>query len=333
MKKSNTLKEFCAALQSCDDFLLTCHANPEGDAIGSILALDSLLRKLGKKTTIVCQDRFPRRLSCLSSARWKTLEDLAAGENTRFRGVVLADCANPDRLGEVQKLIGSEAVIFNVDHHISNTYFGHFNYVIPTAAATGEVVLDLFRYFTVPLDKEDATNIYVAISTDTGSFRYGNTSAQSHRHICDLIERGIDIEAINEALYATYSLNKLKLYSRLLARVRTALGGQVAWVVLKRRDLSRCGADDEDMEGFVDMLRLVHEVKIAFVIIELRNHGGLKVSFRSKGAYDVNQIALDFNGGGHKKAAACVLKTSVKKAEKMVLERLAAQLKKGDGSC
>jgi phosphoesterase RecJ-like protein len=327
LQKGHLLKKFCEALQQHDHFLLTCHVNPEGDAIGSVLAAESLLRRLGKKTKVVCADAFPKRLSCLSSERWHQLKDLSEAEQ-KWDAVLTADCPTLDRLGDVNKLIHEGTAVFNLDHHVSNVCFGRYNYIVPTAAATGEVVLDLFDYFKIPLTKEDATNIYVAISTDTGSFRYGNTPIKSHQIACRLIETGIDIEKINEAIYATYSLNKLNLYSRLFRRVRTALDGQVAWVDLRQEDLSRSGADFEDTEGFVDILRLIREVKVAFFVIELPGHKNVKVSFRSKGSHDVNKVATSLGGGGHKKAAACILKTSARKAETMVLEQLVKEFRK-----
>lgn len=322
LKKGQSLKSFCEALLQYDHFLLTCHVNPEGDAIGSVLAVDSLLRRLGKKTKVVCADSFPKRLSCLSSERWHVLRDLPESDR-KFGAILTADCPMLDRLGDVAQLTQPETAIFNLDHHVSNIFFGKYNYVVPTASATGEVVLDLFDHFRIALTREEAANIYVAISTDTGSFRYGNTSIKTHQIACRLIETGIDIEKINEAIYATYSLNKLNLYSRLFRRVKTALDGQVAWVVLKQEDLSRSGANFEDTEGFIDILRLIREVKVAFFVIELPGRKNVKVSFRSKGAHDVNQVATALNGGGHKKAAACILqKTSTKRAEKIVLEQL-----------
>ncbi|MFA7000890.1 MAG: bifunctional oligoribonuclease/PAP phosphatase NrnA [Candidatus Omnitrophota bacterium] len=327
MSHRHALKEFCQALRRYDRFLLTCHVHPEGDAIGTVLAMDSLLRRLGKKTAVVCQDSFPNRLSCLSSKRWNCLEDLPA-ERRNFDAVVLADCPNTDRLGEVRNLIKPDMTIFNLDHHVSNSGFGHYNYVVPTASATGEVLLDLFGYFRLPVTREEATNIYVAVSTDTGSFRYGNASVKTHQVASRLIRTGIDIEKINEALYATYSLNKLNLYSRLLGRVRTALNGQVAWVILRQEDLRRSGAIYEDTEGFIDMLRLIREVVVAFVVIELPGGKKVKVSFRSKGSHDVNRLAVRFGGGGHKKAAACVLEVPAGTAQRRVLEQLAREFPK-----
>lgn len=294
---------------------------PEGDAVGSILAVDSLLRRLGKKTTVVCEDAFPERLHCLSSKRWNRADEIKKPASA-FKALVVADCPNLDRIGRVKNLITPETLIFNIDHHISNVHFGHYNYVRPEAAASGEVVIDIFKKLRLRLTKDEAANLYVALTTDTGSFKYGNTTVHCHKIAAELIRVGINLEKINEELYATYSLNKINLYSRLLSRVKTTAGGRVAWAVMRREDLEHSGAGYEDTEGFIDFLKYLKEVKVAFFMSEMANGREVKVSFRSKGKYDVNQIATYFKGGGHKKASGCTLNTTVEEAEKQILDRL-----------
>ena len=291
---------------------------PEGDAIGSILAMESLLKRLGKKTFVVCEDPFPERLAFLSDSRWNQAKDVQKSPSA-FKALVVADCPTLERIGAVKQLVTRETVIFNVDHHISNVRFGHHNYIRPEAAASAEVVMDIFKYFKLPLTKREAMDLYVALSTDTGSFKYSNTTVHSHQLAAELIATGIDIERINEQIYATYSLNKMNLYSRLLVRVKTAFGGRVAWVGMRREDLRKSGATYEDPEGFIDFLKYLKEVKIAFFMSEMPQDGRIKVSFRSKGKYDVNKIATLFDGGGHKKASGCTLQGTLEDARKKIL--------------
>ncbi len=320
--KSDSLKKFCEALKSHDHYLLSCHVLPEGDAVGSILAMDSLLRRLGKKTMVVCQDSFPERLCFLSGHRyWHRADDLKK-KGLSFKTLVVADSPTLDRIGRVKNLLHPDAVIFNIDHHVSNACFGHFNYIRPEAAASAEVITEIFHYLKIPISKEDAANLYVAISTDTGSFKYSNTTVHCLRIAAELLTAGIDVEKINEQIYATYSLNKINLYSRLLARVRTAARGRVAWAEMKREDLLHSGANYEDTEGFIDFLKYLKEVKVAFFLVEMPHTAEVKVSFRSKGNYDVNKIATHFSGGGHKKASGCTLKMTIEDAEKVVLKKI-----------
>ncbi|MCB9799978.1 MAG: bifunctional oligoribonuclease/PAP phosphatase NrnA [Candidatus Omnitrophica bacterium] len=319
MKKriNHSLNDFCKALKRHDRFLLSCHVAPEGDAIGSMLAMASLLKRLGKKITLVCDDVFPARLPCLSSKGWNQPHQIKKSAKT-FEALLTTDCPNLGRTGHVSRLISQDTVIFNIDHHISNNYFGHYNYVCPDRGATGEVVYDIYEHLKMPLTREDAKNLYVAISTDTGSFKYSTTTVHSHRVAEKLISTGIDIEKINEQIYATYSLNKMQLYSRLLGRVKTSFGGRVAWGEMRQSDLKKSGATYEDTEGFIDFLRYMKEVKIVFFMSEMNPHQ-VKVSFRCKEHYDVNKIATHFGGGGHRKASGCIIDKPLKIAEKMIL--------------
>jgi len=320
--KFHSLSEFCGQLKRYDHFLLSCHVNPEGDAIGSMLAMDSLLRRLGKKTTVVCQDRFPERyLACLRDSRWRQVHHFCKRKR-RFDALVLTDCPVPDRIGEVQKLIRPETVVFNIDHHVSNTGFGHFNFVKADAAATAEVVYEIFKGLNLKLTRREATDLYIALSTDTGSFKYSNTTANSHRMAADLIATGINIERINDALHGTISLNKIKLYRRLFRRIRTAAQGSIAWVGMTLKDLKHSRTTYEDAEGFIDFLRYMKEVKIAFFMTEFHRRDSVKVSFRGKGPYDVNRIATHFKGGGHKKASGCLMRSSLENAEKEIVRHI-----------
>lgn len=313
-----SLKAFADGLRKHKTFLLSCHISPEGDAIGSMLAMASLLTRLKKKVYVVCQDEFPERLSFLSSRHWRRTCELKKAPE--FDALVLTDCPTLERIGDVQTLIGNDVTIFNIDHHISNDYYGKYNYVKPDAAATAEVVLEIFEHFKMRLTKEDAKNLYVGVATDTGSFKYSNTTYRTHQIAAKLIRTGIDIEKINDQIHGRFSLASMKLYSRIMGRIRSAGHGKLAWASMSREDLAKSGAAEEDIEGFIDFIRYLKGVKIAFFLYELGQGKGVRVSFRSIGAADVNKIATHFNGGGHKKASGCLLKTSLAKAEKMIVK-------------
>ena len=323
-----SLVELCRSLKKKDRFLLASHVDPEGDAVGSVLALDCLLRRLGKKSLIVCEDPFPDRLGCLPKKRWNQVKDIS-GDRT-FDALVVADCPTLERIGSVQKFLKPSTQIFNIDHHISNDRFGHYNLIQPQAAACGEVVYDMFQWFKLKLTREEATALYVSIATDTGSFKYSNTTVKSHQIASELIQTGINIEEINDSLYATYSLEKIQLYSLLLGRVKKSQDGAVAWVGLTRNDLARTRATYEDTEGFIDFLKYIKEVKFSFFMSEMdgSESGQVRVSFRSKGDYDVAQIAAHFGGGGHKKAAGCTIHGTLEEAAEQILNQIKSALSK-----
>lgn len=325
-KKNSSLAGFCSALKKKNDFLLASHLNPEGDAVASVLAMDSLLRRLGKKTLIACEDPFPERLVALSGKRWNQVKDVPSTRH--FDALVVADCPTLERVGEVKKLISPDTEIFNIDHHISNTFFGHYNYIQPQASACGEVIYDIFKFFKLKIDRDEAVSLYVSISTDTGSFKYSNTTVKAHQIASELIKSGIDIEKINDGLYATYSLEKIHLYSLLLGKVQTTEDGTIAWVGLTKNDLRQTGATYEDTEGFIDFLKYIKEVKFSFFMSEMDGlqNGQVRVSFRSKGQYDVAQVASHFGGGGHKKAAGCTIHGSLEQATEWILAQLKTAL-------
>ena len=325
-KKSDSLKTFCEALKKQKSFLLASHVNPEGDAVACVLAMESLLRRLGKKTMIVCEDPFPERLSVLPSDRWNQVKDVSS--NKKFDAIIICDCPTLERIGKTHSLIDSEMQIFNIDHHVTSSMFGTYNYVQPKAAACGEVVYDIFKYFKKPMTKAEAICLYVSISTDTGSFKYSNTSVKSHQIASELLSLGLDVEAINDGLYATYSLHKIRLYSRLLNRVRTEHQGDVAWVGMTRQDLEESGATYEDTEGFIDFLKYIREVKYAFFLSENGGARSIRVSLRSKGKHDVSTVATRLGGGGHQKASGCTIHASIDEAAEKVLREIYKELDK-----
>ncbi len=325
-KVDHQIAEFCKGLESKSHFILASHVNPEGDAVACLLAMESLLKRLGKKTIIVCEDPFPARLRCLDSKHWNQVKDVKLDPN-QYDALVVADCPTLERVGTTRRFVNEKTTIFNIDHHVTNLRFGTYNFVQPKASACGEVVYEFFKYFKLPLTKEEAAALYVSISTDTGSFKYSNTTVGSHLIAAELIKTGIDIEAINEDLYATYSLNQMKLYSLLMGRVRNEFNGQVAWVGMRRHDLHSSGATYEDAEGFIDFLKYMQEVQFAFFLLETETPNQIRVCLRAKGHHDVSKIAIHFGGGGHSKAAGCIIEGTLQKAADLLLAEIRKELK------
>ncbi len=290
-----------------------------------LLAMDSLLRRLGKKSLIVCEDPFPERLNVLPSKRWNQVKDVKNTDG--FDAVLVADCPTLERIGKTMELVKPEMSVFNIDHHHTNRMFGDYNYVQTKAAACGEVVYDIFKFFRIPIKKDEATAMYVSINTDTGSFKYSSTTERTHQITAELIKKGLDIEKINDHLYATYSLHKMRLYSRLMAKVQTDHYGDIAWVGMTREDLHHSGASYEDTEGFIDFLKYIREVKFAFFMSETGTHHSIRVSFRSKGKCDASKVAACFGGGGHQKASGCTMEgRNLDEAAQVILAEIHKQL-------
>jgi len=287
-------------IHDSESFLVTGHVNPEGDCVGSIFAVEQLLKQLGKKTYVVCQDPIPRDLEFLNLS-WLTVDDL----DSEFicDCVIAVDTPHLKRLGSVGEFIKDHSQILVIDHHVSNCGFGHVNVVDAQASSCGEMIYALYQEMNQSISELVAALLYIAISTDTGSFRYSNTTQQTHTVIAALIGTGIDIHAINEKIYSSTTRARFDLFKRYLSRVSFNGSNRVAWSYLTGEDLADCSGTADDLEGFVNYLRDINGVEIAFFAFQKEKTGPTKLSFRAKGAADVNRLASHFHGGGHAKAA------------------------------
>jgi len=305
-------------LNTADSFLIASHINPEGDSVGSVFAMEYLLHKLGKKTTVVCQDQIPGDCKFLNVS-WVLYDQIK--EPPQFQWAVVLDSPSIERIGSVSKLITEGSKIINIDHHISNKYFGTCNIVAPDASSCGEMLYSIFKHLGISITKEVASFLYTAISTDTGSFRYQNTTEYTHSVISDLIHSGIDINYLNEQLFSNISPQKIKLLERFLHNVHFSQDKTIAWSFLTNNDFLSVNAKPEDSEGFVNILRDVKGVNIAFLACENNDSPRIKISLRSKGDSDVNKVAKIFGGGGHAKASGCTIEDTLNGAVEQLLSK------------
>ncbi|MBU6428065.1 MAG: bifunctional oligoribonuclease/PAP phosphatase NrnA [Cyanobacteria bacterium REEB65] len=290
-------------LRSHPRWIVASHMNPDGDTLGSAIALKQLLRALGHDVWHFCPDPAPRSCDFLEGAA-EVQQTLPSGDDW---GVATLDAAEIGRFGEPWATVLSQyRPLVVIDHHISNTAFGTHNLILPHDAATGEVVYRLFEHFGIAIDPVAANALYVAIVTDTGSFRYDGTSPTTHRMAARLIESGVKPGWVNQQLYERISRTSMLLQSLALSQARFACDGLVAWTYVSRAMLAEAGASDEECEGIVERLRATEGVDTAVFVRELSD-GRLKASLRSKGLVDVNAVAGRFGGGGHVRAAGCTL--------------------------
>ncbi len=313
-------------IHDAESFLVTGHINPEGDCVGSIFGVALLLRQLGKKVSVVCQDPIPRDLTFLNLS-WLQVSDL--DQDFSCDCVISVDTPNLNRLGTVGEYIKDHPSIIVIDHHVSNGEFGLENVVDATASSCGEMIYHLYKEMNIPIDKEVAALLYIAISTDTGSFRYSNTTQLTHVAVAELVGTGIDIALINQKLYSSTTMARFKLLQRYLDNVAFAFDQKIAWSYLTQQDLVDCGGAGDDLEGFVNYVRDINGVEIAFFAFQKDLSGPTKVSFRSKGLADVNRLASYFNGGGHPKAAGGTLEEPVASAIDKIVAQAVEQLGQG----
>lgn len=318
----NDIDAICRIFLEKDRFLIACHENPEGDAIGSELALALALRKMGKTVTVLNADPVPGNLAFLPGADTVMREE----DGSRYDVAVVVDCGSPDRTGSVQAEMRKPPFMVNIDHHRTNGYGGDYCLVDPEAPATGVLIYRILQRMELEIGYEVAVNIYVAILTDTGSFHYSNTSPEAFRIAGEMVLRGIDPWAVAEKVYESQSADRLRLLGRVLASLEIVAGGKVAAITTMKKDLADFSARKDILEGFINYPRSVIGVEVA---VSFREEGEreYRVSFRSKGRLDVSAIAQSFGGGGHRNAAGCTVHCPLPEVKEKVFGALEAALR------
>lgn len=318
-------------LRAADKLLLTTHENPDGDALGSLLAMHWTLEALGKDSLMyMSPDEFP--LS--HEYRHMTFDGLlgAPPDDLDERLVVFLDCGNIDRM-PVDFLQDDGIRILNIDHHHDNTMFGTVNLVVPEASCTAEIVFDLANQLGAEISAETASALYIGLVTDTGRFMYENASAAAHRMAADLIEAGVDTHLVYRRLFEDLPFRRLELLSRALLTVASYDSGAITLAMLTRRDFEETGALETDSEGIVDHLRAVEGTKVAVLVRELlsdERRGSRKVSLRATdGSVDVSVIARSLGGGGHRQAAGFTTQLAPEELVSTLREQVATQCSPG----
>jgi phosphoesterase RecJ-like protein len=314
------MREIARIMRSHDHFLITSHLNPDGDAIGSMLALAMALERLGKKTALVNADPTP-----------DNLRDLPFQENiqigTTFTGpcevIFFIECTDPSRCGLENLPSGLK---INLDHHLDNTFYGDINLVDTDRAALGELVFDLLLDGGFEPDRDMVTNLYMAIITDTGSFKHANTNSETFAICSKMLRYGIDNNAISNMAFNTFSGKKLMLMGTLLGRCEMMKGGQIACMTLRHDMIPELDITPSDTEGIIDYLHLLKDMRIAVFIKEFKE-GVFRVSLRSRGPINVADAAKDFGGGGHKNAAGLTIRGTYDRLREQLFPRLEEALK------
>jgi phosphoesterase RecJ-like protein len=308
------------------NFVIGCHVHPDGDAIGSLLALGMVLKNSGKQVELVCLEGIPTVYRFLEG-----YEMIKTRIDPEFIPEVLicVDCAEKDRTAIPEAIWKvPDLLVVNLDHHITNTRFGNLNIVMPEAAATGELVYRILQKGNFPLDTMIATALYTAIATDTGFFRYDSTSAFTLETASWLVKHyQVRPAKVAEHVHEEKSFNSIRLLGELLSRIQLGLGGKVAWVVLDQALMNQYPVENDETEGYVNYARSIEGVEIGIIFKELKPNE-FKLSWRSSEAVDVSKLAAYFGGGGHARAAGCNINGPVDQVVEMVLNFVANYYKK-----
>src|SRR5215470_7140693 len=301
---ANDVRAVADAIRDNDSFLAVTHENPDGDALGSLLAATLALRELGKDVVMYLSGNAPTPgeygFLDLSTLR----RELPA--NVEDRVLLALDCANVERIGPEPEAVERARIVLNVDHHHDNSRFGDVNLVVDDASSTAEIVRDILTLLDVPLTPDVAEALYVALVTDTGRFQYSNTTPKALRLAAELVEAGADVHGIFRLVYETVQFAKLKLLARALERAAVYEGGRLVVSYLLKDDFAEVGAEEPYSEGIIDYLRSVEGSEMVALIREPPRTDGpaRRISLRSsRDEVDVSAIARAAGGGGHRQAA------------------------------
>jgi phosphoesterase RecJ-like protein len=292
------LQQIVAEIRRRQRFVVTSHARPDGDAIGSSMAMAYALRHLGKDVRVVCRDPVPPPLETLPG-----IDQIIVTDHVEDPGdaVIVMECGDLDRPG----ISGFErAFVINIDHHPGNRMYGALNWFDLSAAACGEMVFDVIRALGVPLTREIASHVYVAILTDTGSFHYSNITARTFAICRECTDAGVNPAAVAREVYDSNRIGRLKIFRAVLNAMQLDATERIATMVVTRQMAADSGTTYEDTEGLVNFPLSAKEV-LAVVFFKENGNDDWRVSLRSKGDINVNAVAKEFGGGGHTNASGC----------------------------
>ncbi|HEX8075051.1 MAG TPA: bifunctional oligoribonuclease/PAP phosphatase NrnA [Thermoleophilaceae bacterium] len=313
-------------LRRADKFFLTTHENPDGDALGSLRAMQMVLEQMGKDSVMfMSQDQFPLP----REYRHMPFKDVL-GEpppDLEERLVVFLDCGNIDRM-PVGFLKSADVRIVNIDHHHDNTRFGDVNLVEGNASCTAEIIHGLAKELGLEITQPLAESLYIALVTDTGKFMFENTTPAAHEMAAELIAAGVEPQVVHQRLYEGLPFSRIQLLARALAAVQRFDDGALTLTHLTRDDFAHAGADESDAEGIVDHMRQVEGTLVSALVRELiADDGRRKVSLRATdGRVDVSRIARGFGGGGHRQAAGFTTDTELPELIERLRDEVNAQL-------
>lgn len=322
-KPDSTLAEVADILRTHQRFVVMSHVRPDGDALGCTLAMGLCLRQMGKDVQMWNDEGCLEKFDFLPQS---ALVGTPPAEPAEFDVAIVLDTAVKNRAGRCIDAVKRAGLWMNIDHHVSNPRYGDVNHIDSTAPATGQILFELFRQGGLPLTYEMADNLYVAISTDTGSFQYPQTNARTYEIGAELLRMGVNVGALSQRLYESYPRRRIELLKAMLNVLQLSSGDRVASFSLPLATARSLGVKPEDNEGLIDYIRAVEGVVVAAFFEELED-GMVRGSLRSKDPRtDVCKIAAEFGGGGHTLAAGLRARGTLAEVEKKVLKSIHDQL-------
>jgi phosphoesterase RecJ-like protein len=306
-------------------FVIAAHVRPDGDAVGSQLAMAYALRHLGKEVRVISRDPAPPQLSEFPGVLDIEITDYVDDPGD---AVIVMESGDLRRTG----IAGLErGFVINIDHHVGNTMFGAVNWLEVSAAACGEMIFDVVRELGVPLTYEIALHVYIAILTDTGSFHYSNITPRTFDICRQCVLAGVDPSAVSRSVFDSSNLGRLKLFGAALNQMQIDDTGRLATVSVNQRLAEECGATYEDADGLINLPLTAKDI-LAVVFFKEAGPDDWRVSLRSKGSVDINAVAVEFGGGGHKNASGCGVVGQLEELKDIFRQKIMKQLDEAAGS-
>lgn len=316
-------KETVEVINCSKTIALIPHISPDGDCIGSSLAFALALRQNGKEAFVYMEDKIPENLSFLPGI---DMVKAYNGQEESFDLAIAVDTGDEDRLGQRINIFKKAKDTVNIDHHDTNTFFANHNFVDSKSSSAGEIIYTLLKLMNVKIDSNIATCIYVAVITDTGGFKYSNTTSYTHDIASDLIKKGVNVADVSAKIYDSIPLKKVKLMGYAIGSLEILCEGLVSIVTITEEMLKDSEASEDDCEGIVNIPRNIQGVETA-VLLRHKSKNEVKVNLRSNSYVDVSKIAVEFSGGGHKRAAGFVFQGCIEDIKKELIEKIKTQLK------
>jgi len=309
------LDEIISVLKNAENIVILPHIDADGDAIGSSLALALSLKATGKKVKVLMEEDVPVVYGFLPGLE---LTEVYTVDYTVYDAVVALDTGDIGRMGYRKEVFEKGAETVNIDHHSTNSEFADYNFVQTSSSAVGEIIYQLLKQMKLELTKETATCLYTAITTDTGGFRYSNTTPLTHQIAADLIIHGAVVADISQKVFDTVSYGKVKLMGLAASTLELLENGKVSAIYITPGMMKEAGAREEDCDGIVNLGRSIRGVQVALMLRQWEGNE-VKVNFRSNGSFDVASLASMYGGGGHKKAAGCIVRGSLDEVKKKLM--------------
>ncbi|WP_409340931.1 DHH family phosphoesterase [Paenibacillus sp. MBLB4367] len=314
------LSKAAAFIREHDDFLVVSHLNPDGDAASSTLAVGWMLERLNKTFVMINESPVPQKFDCLWG--YGRIVDYSDAKPERtFRTIISVDCADFPRIGDVSNLFEEGFELLNIDHHPTNDGFGSVQLIRPDAAATAEILYDVAVSLGMQWDEPLCRCIYTGMLTDTGGFRYSNTSPNVMRIAAEMIQHGVKGYELAERFLENLTFAQVLLLRKALSTLSFANDRQIAWVSVSLDDMSEAGATKEDSEGLVNYPRNIEGVEVGILFRQANEHT-VKVSLRSASRVDVSAIAQSFGGGGHVRASGCTVEGTIEQVIARVVKEV-----------